>query len=140
MAGTTPFDLTIISTDRVFYTGKALQIVFEASDGRRAIMANHVRSYMSVREGDVEFQKEDGSWIVAVASRGYVQVAHHQVEMVVDTIELPEDIDVLRAQEAMERAQQQLQSKQSIVEYKISKANLSRAMARLSASSKFKKV
>lgn len=52
-----------------------------------------------------------------------------------DTCESPEDIDVRRAKEAKERAEEQLRQKQSIQEYYRSKASLARAMERLKASS-----
>ena len=130
------FPLKIIAINRVFYDDDALQVIFPASDGLRGIMADHVRSYMSVRVGDLKIQKPDGTWIEAVTGRGYVQVAHHRVSIVVDSVELPEEIDINRAQQAKERAEEQLREKQSYLEYQISKANLSRAMARLSSVSK----
>ena len=49
----------------------------------------------------------------------------------VDSAERPEDIDEVRAREAMERAQEQLRQKQSIYEYRMSKASLARAVSRL---------
>ena len=56
------------------------------------------------------------------------------VDLVVYSAERPEDIDRFRAQAALERAREQLQQKQSIREYHVSRASLSRAMARLKAS------
>ena len=53
--------------------------------------------------------------------------------MLADSVERPEDIDLKRAQEAKERAKEQLRQKQSIREYHLSKAALARAMARLKA-------
>ena len=51
--------------------------------------------------------------------------------MLVDTAERPEDIDEVRAREAMERAKEQLRQKQSIQEYHVSQASMARAMYRL---------
>ena len=56
--------------------------------------------------------------------------------MIAYSCERPEDIDTYRAQEALERAQEQLQQKQSMVEYQISTANMARAMARLKGASR----
>ena len=53
--------------------------------------------------------------------------------LLVETAERPEEIDVARAQEAKERAEEQLRQKQSIHEYYHSRASLARAMARLKA-------
>ena len=48
-----------------------------------------------------------------------------------ETAESPEEIDIRRAEEAKERALEQLRQKQSIQEYYRSSASLSRAMSRL---------
>jgi len=58
-------------------------------------------------------------------------LAHHE-NMVI--AERPEDIDVKRAEEAKERAEEQLRQKQSIQEYYLSQASMARAMTRLKAS------
>jgi len=60
---------------------------------------------------------------------------NNRATVIVDTCESPEDIDVRRAKEAKERAEEQLRQKQSIQEYYRSKASLARAMERLKASS-----
>lgn len=49
--------------------------------------------------------------------------------------EKPEEIDVRRAEEAKQRAEERLRQKQSIHEYYHSRAALARAMARLKATS-----
>ena len=51
--------------------------------------------------------------------------------MLVDTAERPEEIDEKRAQEALERAQEELRQKQSIEEYYVTQATLARALSRL---------
>lgn len=48
-----------------------------------------------------------------------------------DSAERPEDIDEIRAKEAKERAEEQLRQKQSVYEYRMSKASLARAVSRL---------
>ena len=53
-------------------------------------------------------------------------LAHHE-----------EEIDVARAREAKERAEEQMRQKQSIQEYYHSRASLSRALTRLKATSKY---
>ena len=62
---------------------------------------------------------------------GFAQIINNRAMVIVDTCESPEEIDVRRAEEAKERAQEQLRQKQSIQEYYRSKASLARAMSRL---------
>jgi len=58
------------------------------------------------------------------------------VTVLVETAERPEEIDEVRAKEALERAEEQLRQKQSIREYYHSRASLARAMTRLKATSR----
>ena len=64
----------------------------------------------------------------------YTHLMNNRVSVLVNTAERPEDIDVKRAEEAKERAEERLRQKQSIQEYHLSQASLARAMARLKAS------
>ena len=73
---------------------------------------------------------------MAVVGNGFAQIINNRVTVLADSIEKPENIDVKRAQEAMERAQEQLRQKQSMQEYYISKASMARAMARMKANKK----
>ena len=49
----------------------------------------------------------------------------------------PEEVDVNRAKEALERAQERLRQKQSIQEYHTTQAALARALTRLKETEKF---
>ena len=53
-----------------------------------------------------------------------------------DSCELPEEIDIKRAEEARERAEEMMRQKQSIREYYETQAALNRAMNRLKISQK----
>ncbi len=126
------FNLKIVACDGVFYDGPCEIIIIPGADGEFAIMNHHETMTAVVEVGEVRFKKEDGSWQKAVISDGLVSVyPDGTVKILSYSCERPEDIDVYRAQEALERAQEQLSQKQSRIEYHISTANMARAMARL---------
>jgi len=56
--------------------------------------------------------------------------------VIVDTCESPEEIDVRRAEEAKERAEEQLRQKKSLEEYNANQMALARAMSRLRVTSR----
>lgn len=89
---------------------------------------------IAVEIGELHLQDEEGNWITASVSKGFAEIMNNRVSVLVNTAESPEEIDVRRATEAKERAQEQLRQKQSIQEYQLSQASLARAMARLRAS------
>ena len=61
-----------------------------------------------------------------------------QVEILVDTIERPEEIDIRRAKEAKERAEERLLQHKSRMEYYRNTTSLARAMARLKEANKYR--
>ena len=130
------FYLKVIACDRVFFEGKCQQVILPLFDGQQAIQAHHENMVFSVEVGEIEIQKEDGSIVKGVTGTGFAQIINNRAMVIVDTCEYPEEIDVRRAKEAKERAEEQLRQKQSIEEYHMSKASLARAMARLKAGNK----
>lgn len=132
------FSLKIIASDKVFFSGKCGIIIVPALDGEQAIMAHHQDMVIATQVGEVRFKEDENSeWTKAIVGIGFVHIANNRVTMLVDTAERPEDIDEVRARQALERAQEQLRQKQSIQEYHVSQASLARAMIRLKEAGKY---
>lgn len=126
------FYLKVMASDKVFYNGKCATLIVPALDGELAIQSHHQNMIVATTVGELRFT--DGSsdeWHKAVVGVGFAYIANNRVTVLVDTAERPEDIDEVRAREAMERAKEQLRQKQSIQEYHISQASMARAMYRL---------
>ena len=116
------FSLKIISSDKIFYEGPCQYLTIPAPDGQKGVLPHHENMVIAVDPGELKFQKPDA------------EIMNNRVSVLVNTAERPEDIDVKRAEEAKERAEERLRQKQSIQEYHLSQASLARAMARLKAS------
>ena len=135
----TQFQLKISSSSGLFYEGTCESLVVPTSDGEYGVLANHVSMVIGIAIGILRY-KLDGKWYYIAVGQGFARVVGNTVTMVVDSAERPEDVDAKRAQEAKERAEEQLRQKQSIEEYHRSKASLARAMARLKVGSKDKPI
>lgn len=131
------FGLKIIATNKIFYDGRCNMLVVPGLDGEIAVMAYHEDMVIATKEGEIRFRTEDEEWHKAAVGIGFVHIANNRVTMLVDTAERPEDIDAVRAREALERAEEQLRQKQSVQEYHISKASLERALSRLKEAGKY---
>ena len=126
------FNLKIIACDGIFYDGDCEMLIFPGMDGEEAIMNHHEPFTGVVSIGEIRFKTAENQWIHAVISDGLLTVYKDgSVKIITYSCEKPEDIDEFRAREALERAQDQLQQKQSRIDYEISTANMARAMARL---------
>lgn len=128
------FGLKIIASDKVFFEGRCRQVIIPTPDGELGILANHENMVIAVSVGDARMEVEEGKWVDVAVGCGFAEVVNNRVTLLVDTAERPEDIDVRRAMEAKERADERLRQKQSTQEYYRTQASLARAMNRLKVS------
>ena len=128
------FGLKIIASDRVFYIGRCRKLILPAPDGKMGILPDHENMVIAISVGDARMEIEEGSWVDIAVGAGFAEVVNNRVTILVDTAERPEEIDVRRAEEAKERAEEQLRQKQSLQEYYRTQASLARAMNRLKQS------
>ena len=131
------FYLNITASDKVFYADHCKALVIPLADGEKEVLPHHENMIIAISTGEMRLQKPDGQWLHAGVGNGFIQILNNRVKMLVDTAELPEDIDLRRAQEAKERAEEQLRQKQSIVEHSHSEASLARALTRLRIKEKY---
>ena len=131
------FGLSIIASDKDFYHGRGSSLVLPTLDGEFAILAHHSDMMIAVVPGEMRFVTEDGENHVVVVGGGFAQVINNRVTVLTASVEKPEEIDLKRAKEAEERAEEQLRQKQSMQEYYVSKASLAREMSRLKAGQKY---
>ena len=98
------------------------------------ILANHEDMIIGIEVGELRMTTPDEKITIAAVSQGFAEIIGNEVNVLVSTAELPEEIDIRRAEEAAERAEEHLRQKKSIQEYYSSQASLARAMNRLKLS------
>ena len=126
------FGLKIIASDKVFYEGRCRKLVIPAPDGEKGILANHENMVIAIVVGTAKVQMAgEDEWKDLAVGSGFAEIVNNRVTLLVDTAERPEDIDVRRAKEQQERAEEQMRQKQSIQEYYHTQASLARGMNRL---------
>lgn len=126
------FGLKIIASDKVFYDGRCRKLIIPAPDGEKGILANHENMVIAIVVGTAKVQLAgEDEWKDLAVGSGFAEIVNNRVTLLVDTAERPEDIDVRRAKEQQERAEEQMRQKQSIQEYYHTQASLARAMNRL---------
>lgn len=129
------FHLEIIASDRVFYKGDCEHLVVTALDGMLGILSGHEPLVTALPTGELKYMV-DGKWKHAAISEGFMEVMPEFAIILADTCELPEEIDIKRAEEAKHRAEERLRQKQSIMEYYHTQAALNKAINRLKLSQK----
>lgn len=124
------FKLEIIASDHPFYKGECEMLVFPGIDGQHGILASHEPMVTCLKPGEVKFLI-DGEWQYAAVSEGFVEITPEYVILLADSIEKPDEIDLVRAEEAKIRAEEKLRQQLSKQEYYHTIAALNRAMTRL---------
>ncbi|MFQ7551126.1 MAG: FoF1 ATP synthase subunit delta/epsilon [Blautia marasmi] len=65
--------------------------------------------------GEMRFKPADSEeWKTAIVGNGFAQIINNHVTVLVDSCEYPENIDLKRAQDALDRAEEQLRQQQSL--------------------------
>ena len=125
------FGLKIIASDKVFYEGRCRNLIIPAPDGEVGLLPHHENMVIAIEVGIARMEVEAGEWNEIAVGTGFAEIVNNRVTLLVDTAEKPEDIDVRRAQEQKERAEEQMRQKRSIQQYYHTQASLARAMNRL---------
>ena len=132
-----PFYLKVVASDKVFFDGMCTSLTVPLDDGSMGILADHENTVMVIESGEMCINAENGEEIHAFVGDGFIEIIDGETIIVVLSAEKPEDIDAVRAREAMERAQEELRQDQSMREYNHSLASLARAMERLKLKDKY---
>ena len=131
------FSLKIIASDRVFFDGKCSLLVVPGIDGELGVMAHRQNMMTAVDVGEMRYTTPDGVVHHVIVGKGMVQMMNNRVVAFVETAESPQEVDVKRAEEAKERALEQMRQKQSTQQHYHTKASLARAMSRLKITGKY---
>lgn len=133
------FKLEILTPERVFFSDHVEMIVVATPQGQLGILAGHVPMVATIAVGISRIRKENGEWVEALLTEGFMEVNQEKAIIIADTAEWPDEIDANRAEAAKKRAEERLAMKKSEEEYAKSQAALARAMARLKVTGQYLK-
>ena len=124
--------LDIVTPEEITYSEDIEVMEAPAIDGQIGILPRHAPLVTALKIGVLRVV-ENGEELFISISEGFMEVKPEHINVVVRTAELPEEIDVERAQSAKERAEERLESDDEKIDKTRAQAALQRAMARLSA-------
>lgn len=134
-----PFYLKVVASDKVFYDGMCQSLTVPIDDGSIGILADHENTVMVITSGEISIKTDDGEEIHGFVGDGFIEVIDGEATVVALSAERPDDIDDVRAREALERAKEELRHQQTYREHEHSVASLARAMHRLELKEKYRK-
>jgi F-type H+-transporting ATPase subunit epsilon len=102
-----PIHCEIVSQDRMVYSGDADMVILPGLSGEMGILPNHAPLLSTLKYGVLKIRYQNQEEIFTIAG-GVVEVQPDLITVLADAAENIEEINVARAEEAKQRAEQLL--------------------------------
>lgn len=121
-------NLEIITPAKNIFSGEVNSVTVPGTGGSFQVLKNHAPLISTFEIGALKVEDSQGKIILYATGGGTIEVNDNKVLILADSLELIEAIDVERAKQAKERAEQRLADKS------IDSINIARAEAALARS------
>jgi len=128
------FQLEIITPNKTVYTGTVEHFRAPGTQGGFGVLAGHLPMLTSLEVGQILFKEQGGPFRRLTISGGFAEIQRGRVTVLAESAEFTEEIDVVRAQAARDRALERLHHAAGIDVIR-AQAALARALNRLKAAS-----
>jgi F-type H+-transporting ATPase subunit epsilon len=126
-----PLTLSVVAPDRSVVEESVVSVVVPGIEGYFGVLAGHVPLIAALRAGLIEYEDTNGQRHYVTVSGGFAEVAPDRVNVLADAAERAQDIDVARAERALDNARKALRGETSGVTSQEATAELERAMNRV---------
>ncbi len=124
------FQLNIVTPDRAFFSGAVESLVINTPDGEMGILC-HALPMVTVLKSGILRICQDGRWMEAVNSDGFVSIMRDKVTVLSQSCEWPYEIDIQRVDQEITVLHDKEKKAKSVYEYKMAKAQLAAQFAKL---------
>ena len=105
--------LEIVTPDRKFFEEEVDMVIVRGVEGDLGILKGRAPLVTPLDIGKIKI-KQGGKTRIAAIAGGYVEVGKDKTTIISDAAEWPEEIDIERAKEAKERAEERLKRRDNI--------------------------
>jgi F-type H+-transporting ATPase subunit epsilon len=127
--------LEIVTAERQVFSDDVTVIIAEGTEGQLTILPKHAPLITMLAPGEMVVRK-DGDEQYMVISGGFMEVMPQKVIVLADACERSDEIDLARATEAKQRAEERLKGLTTEVDQSRAEAALRRSIARLRVAEK----
>lgn len=124
------FHLVIISPRGIYFDNEVESLTLKLTSGYRTILSGHAPLIGSLAYAPMHIIKDNKTTYYSL-NGGAINVSKEKVTLIVNSIESKDEIDIKRAKEAKERAEERLSSKDPNIDIKRAQAALYRAISRI---------
>jgi F-type H+-transporting ATPase subunit epsilon len=131
MADERTFPFEILTLQKLFLQEEVRFVVAPGQEGVFEVLPGHAPFVFALRPGALQLRQPDGKDRYLAVGTGFLVVQKDRTTVLTRSAERPEDIDLARAQQAKERADQRLTVRAPDIDVQRAQAALQRALARL---------
>jgi F-type H+-transporting ATPase subunit epsilon len=128
-----PYKLSVVAPDRTVYEDTVQSAIVPAEFGYMGVLADHAPTIVALKPGIVEYIDAANQTHFVSISGGFLEVSGGGAIVLASTAEKASDIDVSRAEKALEEARRALRGEVSGVTTQQATEELERAMVRIKA-------
>ena len=121
------FQLEIVTPEKTVYSGEVERLRAPGTEGGFGVLAGHHPMLASLSIGEMVFSEQEQEPRSIAIGGGFAEVQRDRVTVLAETAELAQEIDVTRAEAALDRARERLAQKR---DQQIDEARASLALAR----------
>ena len=130
-----PMKLEIVTAERVVYSEEVDMLVAPGVDGELGILPRHAPLLTVLKPGEIRVTR-DGDVSYLAVSGGFLEVMSNTVTILADTAEQAEEINAERAEAALARAKERIESSASDMDLQMAMASMRRSQARLAVATR----
>ncbi|MFB7474759.1 MULTISPECIES: F0F1 ATP synthase subunit epsilon [Kitasatospora] len=98
----------LVAADRKVWSGAATIVVARTASGDTGIMPGHTPVLSVLETGPVTIRTTDGNTVIAAVHGGFISFADNKLSLLAEIAELADEIDVARAERALDKAKSDL--------------------------------
>ena len=98
----------VVSATRELYRGEASAVYARSTEGEIGILPGHQPVLLALEISTVRVEDGSGDMLTWAVHKGFLEYRDERLTLLADVAERPDEIDVARAEQARDRAQEHL--------------------------------
>jgi F-type H+-transporting ATPase subunit epsilon len=129
------FELEIVTPEKLVVKDSAEEVQIPGRNGYLGVLPGHAPLITELGAGEISY-KSDGQQHRLSVAWGFAEVLPEKVTVLAETVERAEEIDIPRAKQSLQKAEDSLKTAQTEEEFSLATAKIERAQARLNVAQK----
>jgi F-type H+-transporting ATPase subunit epsilon len=126
----TTFLLEIVTPERKVFADQIDMVIVKGAAGDMGILAHHLPLVSPLKVAPIIIKQGDVNQYIAV-SGGFIEVRKDKVVILAESAELPDEINLERAEAAKDRAEKRISAKSDEFNHRRAELALQRALTRI---------